>query len=92
MVWLILLIVQQPDKNYQYLIVAADPYENIGFKIPNKEIERQVGPEIPGESKFWTNWEEDTKKFQLRLCFKPELGSRKVTARDNRSNYAYFQQ
>jgi splicing factor 3A subunit 2 len=25
-----------PDKNYQYLIFACEPYETIGFKIPNQ--------------------------------------------------------
>eukprot|EP01129_Flabellula_baltica_P006469 TRINITY_DN2424_c0_g1_i2.p1 TRINITY_DN2424_c0_g1~~TRINITY_DN2424_c0_g1_i2.p1 ORF type:complete len:171 (+),score=34.54 TRINITY_DN2424_c0_g1_i2:228-740(+) len=85
--------IEPADKNYQYLIVACEPYENIGFKIPNKEIERSIGPEIPGESKFWTNWDNDTKKFQIQLSFKPESAKSTISARDHtRSNYAYFEQ
>ena len=25
-----------PDKNYQYLLFACEPYETIAFKIPNQ--------------------------------------------------------
>lgn len=28
------------DDNYQFLIISADPYENVGFKVPSKEIYR----------------------------------------------------
>ena len=38
--------VQAPDKNFQYLIFAAAPYENIAFKIPNKEIDKGEGTGI----------------------------------------------
>jgi len=83
--------VEPPDKNYQYILFAADPYENIGFKIPNKEIEKTVGPEVPGESKFWTKWDEEMKQFQLQLYFKPEPISQPKKAKESqRSNYAYF--
>lgn len=34
--------IEQPDKNYQYLIFSAEPYENVAFKIPNVEIETGV--------------------------------------------------
>jgi len=63
--------VEGPDKNYQYILFAAEPYETIAFKVPNKDIEKNVGPQVPGESKFWTKWDEDTKTFSLQLHFKP---------------------
>jgi len=69
--------IEAHDKNYQYLLFAAEPYETIAFKLPNKEIEKNVGPTVPGESKFWTKWEEDTKTFSLQLHFKPPTQSRK---------------
>jgi len=42
--------IESQDKNYQYLLFAAEPYETIGFKLPNKDIEK----------KYWTNgcWRE----------------------------------
>eukprot|EP01123_Difflugia_compressa_P001704 TRINITY_DN1210_c0_g1_i2.p1 TRINITY_DN1210_c0_g1~~TRINITY_DN1210_c0_g1_i2.p1 ORF type:complete len:317 (-),score=96.63 TRINITY_DN1210_c0_g1_i2:23-973(-) len=64
--------IEPQDKNYQYLLFAAEPYETIAFKIPNKDIEKNVGPQVPGESKFWTKWDEDTKTFSLQLHFKPQ--------------------
>jgi len=63
--------VEPSDKNYQYILFAAEPYETIAFKIPNREIEKNVGPQVPGESKFWTKWDEDNKTFSLQLHFKP---------------------
>ena len=57
--------VQAPDKNFQYLIFAAAPYENIAFKIPNKEIDK-------GEGRFTTRWNTTTKVFQLQMFFKTD--------------------
>ncbi|KAL7549404.1 hypothetical protein ACHAWF_012677 [Thalassiosira exigua] len=51
-----------PDGNYQYLLVACDPYETVGFKIPNEAIDR-------GEGRFVTNWDVDAKVFTLTLHF-----------------------
>merc|ERR1712178_105002 len=56
-----------PDKNYQYLLFAADPYETIGFKIPNREIDRD-------ESKFYQFWDKEKKIYTLQLCFKERGG------------------
>ena len=36
--------VEPPDADFQYLLVAAEPYETIAFKVPNLEIE-QTGAE-----------------------------------------------
>lgn len=51
-----------PDGKYQYLLVACDPYETVGFKIPNEKINR-------GEGKFVTNWDVQAKVFTLTLHF-----------------------
>jgi len=47
---------------YQYLLIAAEPYETVAFKIPNEPIDREVG-------KFLTSWNEDTKRFNITLHF-----------------------
>lgn len=57
--------VQAPDKNFQYLVFAAAPYENIAFKIPNKEIDKT-------EDKFMTQWNTTTRVFKLQLFFKTD--------------------
>lgn len=55
--------VEAPDKNWQYLLVAAEPYEIIGFKIPSWEIDRDP-------SRFFTQWNAATKTFTIQLHFK----------------------
>lgn len=52
--------VEVPDKNFQYLLFAAEPYETIAFKIPNKEIERDTT-----SGKFYYNWEKETSTFSV---------------------------
>jgi splicing factor 3A subunit 2 len=51
-----------PDRRYQYLLFAADPYETVAFKIPNEPIDK-------GEGRFVTHWDGDEKKFILTLYF-----------------------
>ncbi|OAF65675.1 Pre-mRNA-splicing factor PRP11 [Intoshia linei] len=53
--------VDLPDKNWQYLLFAAEPYETIAFKIPSREIDRDC---------FWTKWNENSKQFFLQFSFK----------------------
>ena len=54
--------VETPDKNFQYLLFACDPYETIAFKIPNQPIDKKEG-------KFYTSWDARSKKFVLTLFF-----------------------
>jgi len=63
---------EPPDRSWQLILFAAEPYETIAFKIPNKDIEKNLGPTIPGESKFWTKWDDAIKQFSLQLHFKPQ--------------------
>ncbi|KVH99998.1 splicing factor 3A subunit 2-like [Cynara cardunculus var. scolymus] len=55
--------VQSFDKNYQYLLFAAEPYEIIGFKVPSTEIDKST-------PKFFSHWDPDSKMFTLQLYFK----------------------
>lgn len=57
--------VEPPDKKWQYLLFAAEPYETIGFKVPSREIDKT-------EEKFWTHWNGESKQFFLQLSFKFE--------------------
>jgi splicing factor 3A subunit 2 len=54
--------VEAPDRNYQFLLFACEPYETVAFKIPNQVIDK-------GEGKFYTNWDRDQKKFVVQLYF-----------------------
>ena len=58
-----------PDKNYQYLLVAAEPYETCGFKLQAREVDRREG-------RFWTWFDEDSKEFWVQVMFKTEREER----------------
>lgn len=55
--------IEPPDKKWQYLLFAAEPYETIAFKVPSREIDKI-------DNKFWTHWNADSKQFFLQLAFK----------------------
>jgi len=48
------------DPKYQYMLFAAEPYETIGFRIPNRPLEK---------SKFETNWDSENTTFTLTCYF-----------------------
>lgn len=53
---------EKPDRKYQYLLFAAEPYETVAFKIPNLPIDKNEG-------KFYTNWDKNSLSFTLQLYF-----------------------
>lgn len=57
--------IEPPDRKWQYLLFAAEPYETIAFKVPSREVEKT-------DNKFWTHWNRDTKQFFLQFSFKNE--------------------
>nr|XP_033811028.1 splicing factor 3A subunit 2 [Geotrypetes seraphini]XP_033811029.1 splicing factor 3A subunit 2 [Geotrypetes seraphini]XP_033811030.1 splicing factor 3A subunit 2 [Geotrypetes seraphini] len=57
--------IEPPDRRWQYLLMAAEPYETIAFKVPSREIDK-------AETKFWTHWNRETKQFFLQFHFKME--------------------
>jgi splicing factor 3A subunit 2 len=54
-----------PDRRYQYLLFAADPYETVAFKVPNEPIDREPG-------RFVTHWNSDEKKLTLTMYYQEE--------------------
>ena len=54
--------IEKADDKWQYLLVAAIPYQTIGFKIPNEKIDRRPG-------KFSTSWNEGTHVFVISLQY-----------------------
>jgi len=55
--------IEPPDRKWQYLLFAAEPYETISFKVPSREVDKS-------ENKFWSLWNKDTKEFFLQFAFK----------------------
>ncbi|KZT30752.1 hypothetical protein NEOLEDRAFT_34094 [Neolentinus lepideus HHB14362 ss-1] len=58
---------EPPNKNYQYLIVAAEPYETIAFRIPAREIEDETD-----DAGYWnwSHWDPDTKQYTFQFMFR----------------------
>ncbi|KAG8954884.1 hypothetical protein FRC04_010367 [Tulasnella sp. 424] len=58
---------EPPNRSYQYLIVAAEPYETIAFRIPAREIEDEA--EDPSGWN-WSHWDPDTKQYSFQFMFR----------------------
>ena len=61
--------VEEPDKGFQYMLVAAEPYETCGFKLQAREVDRTG-------DRFWTWWDGDLKEFWVQVVFKTEREER----------------
>lgn len=46
-------------EGWQYLVVHGEPYENVAFKVPSKEI-----------TKDWAYWDEDLKEYYIQFLYK----------------------
>lgn len=55
--------VEPANKEYQYVVIAAEPYETIAFRIPSREIDL-------GEGRLLTYWDKESKQFVLQMLFK----------------------
>ena len=67
--------IEPPDRRWQYVLFAAEPYETIAFKVPSREVEKTEG-------KFWTHWNKEAKQFFLQFAFRAEP----FAARNNSNN------
>lgn len=54
---------EAPDRAWQYLLFAAEPYETVAFKIPSDEIDRALG-------RLTTTWDGVRKAFSLTMFYK----------------------
>ncbi len=55
--------IEIPDKNFRFLLFAAEPYVTIAFKVPALELDM-------GEEKFVESWEPERKLYVMLLTFK----------------------
>ena len=56
----------QHQQQYQFLVIAALPYQTVAFRIPNREIER-------GEGGVLSHWNEATKQLILQVKYRASL-------------------
>lgn len=74
--------VEAPDRRWQYVLFAAEPYETIAFKVPSREVDKSEG-------KFWTYWNKEAKQFFLQFAFRvegPGAGSNQSTLPPSSTN------
>jgi len=74
--------VEAPDRRWQYVLFAAEPYEAIAFKVPSREVDKSEG-------KFWTYWNKEAKQFFLQFAFRvegPGAGSNQSTLPPSSTN------
>lgn len=70
--------IEPQDRSWQYLVIAAEPYETIAFKLQSKEVDRSDGvlfSAVPGskmkdEPGTWNHWDSDSKTFSVQVLFK----------------------
>eukprot|EP00930_Biecheleria_cincta_P061414 TRINITY_DN46988_c0_g1_i1.p1 TRINITY_DN46988_c0_g1~~TRINITY_DN46988_c0_g1_i1.p1 ORF type:complete len:242 (+),score=54.96 TRINITY_DN46988_c0_g1_i1:91-816(+) len=55
--------VETPEAQFQYLLIACEPYETISFKVPNMEIDKSA-------NRFYVNWDGQRKVFTMQVFFK----------------------
>ena len=53
---------QEPvDEKYQYLLIAAEPYQVIAFKVPSAPIK------FINKSDLFTQWDNQAKQYRIQL-------------------------
>ncbi|KAF9423021.1 Splicing factor 3A subunit 2 [Podila epigama] len=73
--------IQPPNKAFQYVVIAAEPYETISFKVQSKEIDRS-------EENLWSHWDVDQKLFTLQFFFKNDKRLLSSSKMENAPGYA----
>ena len=61
--------IEAPDDNYQYVVFAAEPYENIAFKVPNLEVDDAQDRQVE-------NWNKVTKVYSVTVFFRERKNKR----------------
>ena len=54
----------------QYLVISAEPYDNIAIIVPNKQEIDKPQEEGKMSKTYWWFWDNDTKEFFLQLLYK----------------------
>ena len=65
--------IETPERQYQYLLVAAEPYETIGIKMPSKEVDLS-------SDRYIKHWDAVTKTLTLQFFLKSDKGPRPYLA------------
>ncbi|KAG0068843.1 Splicing factor 3A subunit 2 [Linnemannia elongata] len=73
--------IQAPNKAHQYLVIAAEPYETISFKVQSRDIDR-------AEEKLWSHWDVDQKMYTMQFFFKNDQRLLSSSRMENAPGYS----
>jgi len=54
--------IETPAREHQYLVIAAEPYQTISFKIQSKELDQTEG-------RSWEYWDPDSQTYSFQFLF-----------------------
>ena len=60
---------EMPNSAYQYLLIAAEPYETISFRIPSGKLNVEETDELGDDSMGWEFWDSDSKNYSVQLLY-----------------------
>ncbi|TIC16656.1 hypothetical protein E3Q13_02896 [Wallemia mellicola] len=60
---------EMPNAAYQYLLIAAEPYETIAFRIPSGTVNINEEDDLGDDSVGWDFWDADTKNYSVQLLW-----------------------
>eukprot|EP00158_Paraphelidium_tribonemae_P002585 Partr_v1_DN25492_c0_g1_i1_m53635 putative Splicing factor 3A subunit len=59
--------VEIPNRAYQYLLFAAEPYETVAFRVPALELDKRND----GADGMWHYWDSDARLYSVQILFRP---------------------
>lgn len=70
---------EAPNRAWQYLMIAAEPYETIAFKLQSRDIDRSARLTLPGvpvpteheEPGTWSHWDPRSHVYTIQVLFRP---------------------
>ena len=69
---------EPPNRAFQYVVVAAEPYETIAFKIQSREVDQSNSLVVEGvpspqqrqEPGTWSFWDAESKLYTVQVLFR----------------------
>lgn len=69
---------EPPNRAFQYVVIAAEPYETIAFKVQSREVDRaetlvvdaMPAPQQHNEPGTWSFWDPENKLYTVQILFR----------------------
>ncbi|TIA88839.1 hypothetical protein E3P99_02352 [Wallemia hederae] len=60
---------EMPNAAYQYLLIAAEPYETIAFRVPSGTVNINEEDDLGEDAVGWDFWDVDAKNYSVQLLW-----------------------